>query len=100
MKSYKHLSSNRGQFDWTAYSMSKENGRNRNASPNGSFEFVFSDGLSFKEKYKIDTEPGTMRSKWDGQITNLNNTEAIKDKTTEEKNDVKTVSEKKNGIAK
>jgi hypothetical protein len=72
----------------------------KNSGKEGLFEFVFSDGLSFKGKYKIGTEPGTMRSKWDGQITNLNNTEAIKDKTTEEKNDVKTVSEKKNGVAK
>lgn len=73
----------------------------KNLGKEGLFEFVFSDNLSFKGKYKIGTEQGTMRSKWDGQITNLNNTEVSKDKTTEEeKNHIKTVSEKKYGIAK
>jgi len=72
----------------------------KNLGKEGLFEFVFEDDLSFKGKYKIGTEPGTMRSKWDGQITNLNNTEVSKDKTTKEKNEPKTVSEKKNGIAK
>lgn len=53
----------------------------KNSGKEGLFEFVFSDDLSFKGKYKIGFEQGALRSKWDGQITNLNNTEASKDIT-------------------
>ena len=72
----------------------------KNSGKEGLFAFVFSDDLSFKGKYKIGTEHGIMRSKWDGHTTNLNNTEESKNKTNEEKNDVKTVFEKKNGTTK
>jgi hypothetical protein len=72
----------------------------KNSGKEGLFEFVFSDHLSFKGKYKIGTEQGNMRSKWDGQITKLNNTIVSKVETTEEINDVKTDYEKKNGTAK
>ena len=45
----------------------------KNSGKTGLFEFVFSDDNSFNGKYKIGIEQGTMRSKWDGQIANLNN---------------------------
>ena len=72
----------------------------KNLEKEGLFEFVFSDDLSFKGKYKIGTEQGSMRSKWDGQITILNNNVGSSVKNSEVINDVNTNSEKKNGTAK
>lgn len=61
-KLYKNLSSNHGQFDWTAYSMSKENGRIRNTSPNGSIANVT------LEKRKIKIALKHEERKWIGEV--------------------------------
>ena len=64
-KKYRHLKSHQNKFDWTAYSMSKENGRVRNESPNGAIASVTLEKAKIKISLKHDDR------KWIGEVQML-----------------------------
>ena len=64
-KNYKHLKSNQDQFDWVAYSMSKENGRVRNENPNGAIANITLNKRKLKIVLKHDNR------EWAGEVQML-----------------------------